>query len=70
MHKYSNKSLSPDPYQQRLAQMRPEEKLELSLQLYESARLLKTSALRAFHPEWSEMEIAQEVGRIFADAIS
>ena len=43
----------------------PQKKLELSMQLYYSARELKRAALKHFHPDWSEEEIEKELRRIF-----
>ena len=43
----------------------PEEKLRIALRLYESARLLKSAALREQHPEWDEKQIQQKVREIF-----
>lgn len=60
--------LKTDPYFERLSRMGPAEKLLLSLELYESARLLKASALRLFHPDWSKGRVEEEIRRIFANA--
>jgi hypothetical protein len=46
----------------------PEKKLDLSMQLYYSAKELKRAALKQFHPEWNETEIDNEVRRIFLHA--
>jgi hypothetical protein len=43
----------------------PEKKLDLSLQLYYSAKELKRAALRQFHPDWDSKKIEEEVKRIF-----
>jgi hypothetical protein len=64
----ANERPENDPYLKRLAQMQPGEKLLLSLELYESARTLKASALRSFNPDWSEAKVDEEVRRIFANA--
>ena len=46
----------------------PEKKLNLSMQLYYSAKELKRAALKQFHPEWNNVEIDEEVRRIFLHA--
>ncbi len=43
----------------------PQKKLELSMQLYYSARELKRAALKHFHPDWSDEKIEKELRRIF-----
>ncbi len=48
----------------------PEKKLFLSLQLYYSAKELKTASLRKFYPEMTEKEIKEKVKRIFLYARS
>ena len=54
----------------RFKNMTPEQKLNLSLQLYYSARELKTAAIRQFHPELSEEEVEEKVREIFLYARS
>ena len=45
--------------------MTPEEKLEVSMELYHFARALKAAGLRAQHPDWSEKKIQEKVRDIF-----
>jgi hypothetical protein len=45
--------------------MTSEQKLRLALDLYHSARKLKTAGLRSQHPDWSEDAIRQKVREIF-----
>jgi hypothetical protein len=45
--------------------MTPEQKLQLALDLYYSARALKAAGLKSKHPEWSTEEISQKVREIF-----
>ena len=45
--------------------MTPEEKLRVALRLYYSAKELKSSALRAQHPDWSDEKIQKRVREIF-----
>ena len=45
--------------------MSPENKLELSLQLYYSARELKRSWLKLQHPDWSETIVEDRLREIF-----
>ena len=51
--------------QDRFKNMTPEQKLNLSIQLYWSARELKKAALRKFHSDWSEEQIESKVKDIF-----
>jgi len=56
---------------QRVVQaMSPAQKLRAAERLYHSARQLKTAALRAQHPEWSDEAIRQTVREIFLYARS
>ena len=45
--------------------MTPEQKLQVALDLYYSARALKAAALKLKHPEWSTEKISQKVREIF-----
>jgi hypothetical protein len=45
--------------------MTPEQKLQVALDLYYSARALKAAGLKLKHPEWSPEEIGQKVREIF-----
>jgi len=45
--------------------MTPEQKLRVALDLYYSARELKTAGLKNQHPEWTEDAIRQKVREIF-----
>ena len=46
------------------------EKLNLSLNLYHTARELKRSWLKLLHPEWDETAVESEVRRVFMKARS
>ncbi|MCF6269704.1 MAG: hypothetical protein L3J41_08340 [Melioribacteraceae bacterium] len=46
----------------------PEKKLDLSMQLYHSAKELKRAALKQFHPDWDDEKINEEVRRVFLHA--
>jgi hypothetical protein len=46
--------------------MTAEQKLELSMRLYWSARRLKASWLRQQHADWTEEQVQKEVAKIFA----
>ena len=48
-----------------LRAMSGERRLQLAEQLYWSARKLKTAAVRAQHPDWTEAQVKAEVARIF-----
>ena len=57
------------PEQIRIYQlMTPEQKLEVSLKLYHSAKALKAAGLKQQHPDWSEEEIKKQVNEIFLNA--
>jgi hypothetical protein len=45
--------------------MTPEQKLRVALDIYYTARELKTAALKRQHPEWTEDVISQKVREIF-----
>ncbi len=54
------------PIQEKIYQsMTPEQKLKITLQLYYSARQLKTAALRHAHPDWTEKELHEKVREFF-----
>ena len=46
----------------------PQKKLDLSMQLYFSARELKRAAVKHFHPDWNEKRIDEEVRKVFLRA--
>ena len=46
----------------------PQKKLDLSMQLYYSAKELKRAALKQFYPKWNDSKIDKEVRRIFLHA--
>ncbi len=45
--------------------MTPDEKLQLALRLYYSAKQLRAAALRDEHPKWAEKKIQEKVREIF-----
>jgi len=54
------------PEQKRIfSSMTPEQRLQVALRLYYSAKELKSAALRAQHPDWSDADIQQQVREIF-----
>lgn len=54
------------PVQQEIFRnMSPEDKLNMSLSLYWSARKLKAAALKSQYPGWSEEKIEKKVKEIF-----
>jgi hypothetical protein len=53
-----------------LKKMSPQQKLEVSMNLYHSARKLKAAWLRQLHSDWSEEKVQQEVREIFVNARS
>jgi len=52
----------------RFKKFSPQKKLDLSMQLYYSAKELKRATLKQFHPEWNDTKIDKEVKRIFLHA--
>ena len=48
-----------------LRAMSPAQKLKAAERLYHSARQLKTAALRARHPDWTEEAIHRAVREVF-----
>jgi hypothetical protein len=60
-----------DPELKKVLQvMSPAQKLRAAERLYYSARQLKSAALRAEHPDWTEEAIRQTVRLIFLHARS
>jgi hypothetical protein len=45
--------------------MTAEDKLRLSVSLYDSARKLKAAGLRQQHPDWPEEKVAEKVREMF-----
>lgn len=54
----------------RFKKFSPEKKLQLALELYYSARKLKTSSLKTLYPEMTGEEIEKKVREIFLYARS
>lgn len=48
-----------------LQRMTPEERLQAFTLLYRSARNVKVSALRAFHPDWTEPQVQAALREAF-----
>ena len=46
----------------------PSEKLAIAQQMAQAARALKAAALRTFHPDWTEEQIARKVQELFLAA--
>jgi len=66
-----NSHIYMHPLQKKIfKEMSPAKKLELSAQLYYSARELKAAALRQQHPSWSEEKVNKKVREIFLYARS
>ena len=53
-----------------LKKMSPQQKLEVAMNLYYSAKELKSAWLSQLHGEWSEQEIKQAVKEAFVNARS
>ena len=51
-----------------LQAMTPAQRVVAAMRLYASARRLKAAAVRSFHPEWTESQVADEVRKSFAHA--
>lgn len=52
-------------HQEALRKMSPTQKWELARTLYETAWQLKAVGVRAQNPDWSNVQIQEEVRRIF-----
>jgi thymidylate kinase len=50
--------------------MTPQQKLQIAMDLYNTARRLKAAGLKSQHPDWTEKEIHQKVREIFLNARS
>ena len=48
-----------------LRAMTPGRRLEIAISMYETAWAIKSSALRARHPEWEEKELQVRLRRTF-----
>jgi hypothetical protein len=48
--------------------MTPEQKLRVSLSLYQAAWALKMAAINKLHPDWDEKQILQAVKKAFLHA--
>ena len=53
-----------------LKNMTPQAKLDAALRLRRSAWKLKSAALKAAHPDWTEEKVQREVAKIFLYARS
>ncbi len=51
-----------------LRQMTPQQKLDLAMNLYYSARELKSAWIRQLHQDWSDQQVAEAVREIFVNA--
>lgn len=61
---------SNDVQNKLLRKMSPQQKLEAAMNLYYSAKELKTAWLRQQHIEWSDQKIEQAVREAFVNARS
>ncbi len=53
-----------------LRQMTPQQKLEVAMNLYYSARELKSAWIRQLHEDWSDQQVAEAVREVFVNARS
>ncbi len=53
-----------------ISKMMPQDKLKVAMDIYWSARELKTAWLRQLHPDWSMEQIDEAVKEIFLQARS
>jgi len=59
----------PDEEQMRILKaMTPAQRYQIMVDLYNTARELKTAGVRMLHPEWTDEEVEAEVRRIFLHA--
>ena len=57
--------MTADKLEYQKTKLTPEQKLNLSLRLYRSAKELKIAAEKKFHPDLTEEEIRERVKKIF-----
>lgn len=62
---YDTKSYADVIQRSMIQKMSPGQRLSVSLQLYWSARELKTASIRRQRPDWSEARILQAVKALF-----
>jgi len=71
---YNSKKIETWPMAQQklqdkiLRQMTPQQKLDLAMNLYYSARELKSAWIRQLHQDWSDQQVAEAVREIFVNA--
>jgi hypothetical protein len=53
-----------------LRQMTPQQKVDLAMNLYYSARELKSAWIRQLHEDWSDQQVAEAVREVFVNARS
>ena len=53
-----------------LRKMTPQQKLEVAMNLYYSARELKSAWIRQLHEDWSDQQVEEAVREIFINARS
>jgi hypothetical protein len=53
-----------------IKKMTPEQRFEVSMRLYWSARHLKEAAIRQHHPDWTDEQVQQAVKEAFMYARS
>jgi hypothetical protein len=58
-------SMAEDKVREIRKAMTPKQKLNAAMQLYWSARELKSAYIRSIHPEWSDEQIHQAVREAF-----
>jgi len=51
-----------------LRKMTPQQKLEVAMNLYYSARELKAAWVRQLHEDWSDQQVAEAVREVFVNA--
>ena len=51
-----------------IKKMTPQQKLDVSMRMYHSAKELKAAWFRQQHPEWTEEEVKQAVREVFISA--
>ena len=53
-----------------LRKMTPQQKLEVAMNLYYSARELKSAWVRQLHRDWSDQQVEEAVREVFVNARS
>lgn len=59
------KAEETDKIKNRFKNFSPEKKLDLSLELYYSAREFKRASIKSFNPDWNDDRVENELRKVF-----